>query len=85
MGKSTPYHWDSNVQGRLERHLQDENFDAPAVAAVASIDWEDLAKRMDALRARLYRETEEYRAALRRRRRASGVDASAPRRFGDCS
>lgn len=53
----------SYVDNKLARNVSD----SPVDSHLASIDWEDLAKRMETLRERLYREFEEDRVRPRRK------------------
>lgn len=56
----------------LKSHLSRGSEDAAAGSATASINWEDLAVRMDALRKQLYRDPEENQARSHRQRGAGG-------------
>jgi hypothetical protein len=60
------------VSSNLARDPQD----ALARSSGSLIKWDDLADRMDALRQRLYRETEEDRSQTHRRRSADGAAAT---------
>lgn len=66
----------------LSKYIHDNltrgSLDSPVGSHWASIDWEDLAKRMDALRVRLFREIEEHRARPRRQRHVDGGALGKP-------
>lgn len=66
----------------ISSNLARDPQDALASSSSTLVNWEDLAERMDALRQRLYRETEENPSRAHQRRSAdgapSGESSSAP-------
>jgi hypothetical protein len=56
----------------LSSNLTRDPEDALARSSSTPINWEDLAERMDALRQRLYRDTQEDRSRSHQRRSADG-------------